>query len=139
MNYYKLITAITLSLLAATGCKSQSPAVTSSEQVPQGEEQANSAESAAEPTVPKDYVDIADWCRPGMTEPISAQEWAKANNAFGLKFLAQTKGNTVFSPYSIERALGMTLDGACATTASELLAALEMPNAMRLTESSAKA
>ncbi len=200
MNYHKLIAAISLSLLAATGCKSQNSAVTPSVQAPQGEEQANAAapaaaptapnndaaiadaapsnpdaqgeeqanaaDPAAEPTAPNDdaaiadaapanpdtqggdqanpakaadvppdptgYVDIADWCRPGMTEPISAQEWAKANNAFGLKFLAQTKGNTVFSPYSIERALGMTLDGACATTASELLAALEMPNAMRL-------
>ncbi len=114
MNYYKLITAISLSLLAATGCKSQNPTVTSSY---------------------SDYVEIADWCRPGMTEPISAQEWAKANNAFGLKFLAQTRGNTVFSPYSIERALGMTLDGACATTASEMLATLALPNAKRLSMS----
>ena len=93
--------------------------------------QANQA-IPSEPTEVKEYVDIADWCRPGMTEPITALEWAKANNAFGLKFLRQTKGNTVFSPYSIERALGMTLDGACATTASEILAALEMPNAKRL-------
>lgn len=93
--------------------------------------QANQA-IPSEPTEVKEYVDIADWCRPGMTEPITALEWAKANNAFGLKFLRQTKGNTVFSPYSIERALGMTLDGACATTASEMLAALEMPNAKRL-------
>ncbi len=84
------------------------------------------------PAAPGSYVDIADWCRPGMTEPINAQEWAKANNAFGLKFLAQTKGNTVFSPYSIERALGMTLDGACGETASEMLSALELPNATRL-------
>lgn len=93
--------------------------------------QANQA-IPSEPTEVKEYVDIADWCRPGMTEPITAQEWAKANNAFGLKFLRQTKGNTVFSPYSIERALGMTLDGACGETASEMLEALEMPNAKRL-------
>ena len=126
MNYYKLIAALSLSLLAAiANAAPTNPA-------PQGEEQANPAKAPEVPPDPTGYVDIADWCRPGMTEPISAQEWAKANNAFGLKFLAQTKGNTVFSPYSIERALGMTLDGACATTASELLAALEMPNAMRL-------
>ena len=93
--------------------------------------QANQA-LPSEPTEVIEYVDIADWCRPGMTEPITAQEWAKANNAFGLKFLRQTKGNTVFSPYSIERALGMTLDGACGTTATEMLTALEMPNAKRL-------
>ena len=80
----------------------------------------------------KGYVDISDSCRPGMTEPITAKEWAKANNAFGLKFLRKTKGNAVFSPYSIERALGMTLDGACGTTASEMLTALELPNAKRL-------
>ena len=82
--------------------------------------------------LPDEYVDIAEWCRSKMTKPISAQEWAKANNAFGIKFLRQTKGNTVFSPYSIERALGMTLDGACDTTADEMLRALELPNAARL-------
>ena len=66
---------IAISLLVTTGCKKQQ----------------------------KEYVDIADWCRLGMTEPITAQEWAKTNNAFGLKFLRKTKGNAVFSPYSIER------------------------------------
>lgn len=82
--------------------------------------------------------EIANWCRPGMnkrkgmTNRIGAQEWAKANNAFGFKFLRQMKGNTVFSPYSIERALGMTLDGACGKTASEMLSVLEMPNEARL-------
>ena len=89
-------------------------------------------ELPSEPMDVEEYVDIADWCRPGMTEPITAQEWAKANNAFGLKFLRKTEGNAVFSPYSIERALGMTLDGACGTTATEMLAALELPNAKRL-------
>ena len=93
--------------------------------------QANHARPS-ESTEVKDYVDIPDSCRPVMTKPITAKDWAKANNAFGLKFLRETKGNTVFSPYSIERALGMTLDGACGTTASEMLAALEMPNAKRL-------
>ena len=34
-----------------------------------------------EPTEVKEYVDIADWCRPNMSVQISAQEWAKANNA----------------------------------------------------------
>ena len=104
MKQLVTIAIIAISLLITTGCKKQH----------------------------KEYVDIADWCRPGMTEPITAQEWAKANNAFGLKFLRKTKGNAVFSPYSIERALGMTLDGACGTTATEMLAALEMPNARRL-------
>ncbi len=104
MKKIAALAIIAISLLITTGCKKQQ----------------------------KEYVDIADWCRPGMTEPITAQEWAKANNAFGLKFLRKTKGNTVFSPYSIERALGMTLDGACGTTATEMLTALEMPNAKRL-------
>ncbi len=80
----------------------------------------------------KTYVELADWCRPGMTEKISAQDWAKANNAFGLKLLRTTEGNTVFSPYSIERALGMALEGACGETANEMLKALEMPNAREL-------
>ena len=79
-----------------------------------------------------DPLEIADWCRPGMSDPISAKAWAEGNNAFGVKFLRQTRGNTVFSPYSIERALGMVLDGACGSTANEMLAALELPDAKRL-------
>ncbi len=78
------------------------------------------------------YVEIADWCRSGLTEEISARDWAKASNTFGLKYLRTTNGNAVFSPYSIERALGMTLDGACGQTANEMFSALEMPNAKRL-------
>ncbi len=105
MKYITLSTAITLSLLMTTGCKNQQPAL--------------------EPAQP----DTA------QSEKITAQEWAKANNAFGLKFLRQTKGNTVFSPYSIERGLGMTLDGASGTTASEMMNALELPNAKQLSMS----
>ncbi len=82
-----------------------------------------------------EYVDIAEACRPSAGDQISAEDWAKANNAFGYKFLKTTSGNTVFSPYSIERALGMTLDGACLSTADEMLKALEMPNAKRLSMS----
>ena len=80
----------------------------------------------------KQYVEIPETCRTNMTTQISAASWAKANNAFGFKLLRRTEGNTVFSPYSIERAIGMTLEGACGTTAEEMLNALEMPNAKRL-------
>ena len=90
---------------------------------------------AEKPPIESMYVDIAEACRPGAGAQISAEDWAKANNAFGYKFLKTTSGNTVFSPYSIERALGMTLDGACLSTADEMLKALEMPNAKRLSMS----
>lgn len=79
-----------------------------------------------------DYWAIADWCRSEMKPQLSPQEWANGNNKFGMKFLRTTKGNTVISPYSIERALGMVLDGACNTTADEMLATLELPNAKQL-------
>ena len=158
MKSFAITSIIAMSLLMVAGCKkqdqeSQQPAQDVQVLQAVSETQSNTAApntdavepnteavepntddsaAAAVPEEPIEYVDIADWCRPGMAEQISAQEWAKANNAFGLKFLAQTKGNTVFSPYSIERALGMTLDGACGTTASEMLSVLELPNAMRL-------
>ncbi len=141
MKHFQTFAVIAISLLVTTGCKptTNSPAQNPSAQdASNSESQQNSdAPVVNEPretteTEVKEYVDIADWCRPGMTDPITAKDWAKANNAFGLKFLRETKGNTVFSPYSIERALGMTLDGACGTTAAEMLAALEMPNAKRL-------
>ncbi len=91
---------------------------------------------------PKTYVEIAESCRPGMTQEIPASpwevfnwfnpSWSKQSNAFGVKLLQTTKGNAVFSSYAIERALGMALEGACGETASEMLSALEMPNAKRL-------
>ena len=141
MKQLATFAVIAISLLVTIGCK---PTTKSPVQNPSAQDASNSesqhnsdAPVVNEPretteTEVKEYVDIADWCRPGMTDPITAKDWAKANNAFGLKFLRETKGNTVFSPYSVERALGMTLDGACGTTAAEMLAALEMPNAKRL-------
>lgn len=131
MKHFQTFAVIAISLLVTTGCK---PAQDGPAQNPPAQDTVATPDSQqnSEPTEVKEYVDIADWCRPRMTEPITAKDWAKANNAFGLKFLRQTKGNTVFSPYSIERAIGMTLDGACSETASEMLAALEMPNAKRL-------
>ena len=54
MKKLAALAIIAISLLITTGCKKQQ----------------------------KEYVDIADWCRPGMTEPITAQEWAKARQVF---------------------------------------------------------
>ncbi len=82
-----------------------------------------------------EYIDIANWCRPKMGKQISAKEWANGSNAFGLKLLKTIKGNTVFSPYSIERAMGMPLESACLETADEMLRVLELPNTKRLSMS----
>ncbi len=156
MKQLLVITSIAISLiLLSSGCQTPLPNTTPTDQNAQNTEAPSVAsqaptETPAEPTPTNqndtavqtqtaqesastsEYVDIADWCRPNMTEPIDAKAWAKANNAFGLNFLRQTQKNVVFSPYSIERALGMTLDGACLTTASEMLTALGLPNAKRL-------
>ncbi len=90
------------------------------------------AERSPLKTTNVDYIDIADWCRPNMGAQLSAQDWAAASNAFGIKLLKTMTGNTVFSPFSIERSLGMPLEGACLSTADEMLRSLEMPNAKRL-------
>ena len=101
------------------------------------------APKAAPEAAPKAYVEIAESCRPGMTDEMPANNrevpsgradptWPAQSNEFGFKLLQTTKGNAVFSPYAIERALGMALEGACGETASEMLSALEMPNAKRL-------
>ncbi len=118
----------------------QIPAAEVSQNEPQAkDDQSNMVANAEQPdsdiVKAVEYVDIAEACRPGAGDQISAEDWAKANNAFGYQYLKTTSGNTVFSPYSIERAIGMTLDGACLSTADEMLKALEMPNAKRLSMS----
>ena len=64
--------------------------------------------------------------------PVSktAQAAARANNAFAFKLyekLAEEPGNTFFSPYSIESALGMTLAGAQGDTYAEMARVLVVP------------
>ncbi len=65
---------------------------------------------------------------------IDAAAWVDANNAFGFSLLASVKGTTVVSPYSVERCLGMVLDGARGETASEMRKALSLPDAGNLSQ-----
>lgn len=65
---------------------------------------------------------------------ITDEAWVDANNHFGLKLLRHhsIEKSTIASPFSIERAVGLTLDGAAENTAKEMRAALSLPEASEL-------
>ncbi len=89
---------------------------------------------ASAPIAEADSAPQTKTCQNPSTVEIDADTWADANNTFGLKLLAAQKGTAVVSPYSAERVLGMTLDGACGDTASEMRTALSLPDAKNLSE-----
>lgn len=65
---------------------------------------------------------------------ITDEAWVDANNHFGLNLLRHEPidESVIASAFSIERALGMTLDGAAENTAKEMRAALSLPEASGL-------
>ena len=81
-------------------------------------------------SAPNDAAPTAD-CKPTVTSNATTEMWAAANNAFGFEMLKATNPDfsVVVSPYSVERAMGMLLEGACGDTASEIQKALKLPQA----------
>ena len=67
-------------------------------------------------------------------QTMTSQQWADASNQFALAMLSKLPDSrmTVFSPYSIERAVGMVYEGACGETATEIRKALAMPDATNI-------
>ena len=53
--------------------------------------------------------------------------WNNGNNKVGLKVLTMFDDNVAFSPLSLERAMGMLIEGARGTTYEELIQGMEMP------------
>lgn len=77
--------------------------------------------------------DLAACVQSASSATISAEQWADANNAFGMTLLAKMPAKTtVVSPYSVERAVGMVYEGACGDTAAEMRKALALPDASNL-------
>lgn len=76
----------------------------------------------------------------GDVDESTVAQWVSANNDFGFKMLRAGGMNksAVISPYSAERALGMTIDGASGGTFSELKSALSLPDAENLSAAGAE-
>ena len=114
MNKTLLIAGLIIALTAC-GCSKSQKTDTAADQ---------SSESAVTETA-----EIApdSACQVAFETEMDITAWTDANNTFALAMLHEMPAdrNTVFSPYSIERAMGMVLDGACGTTASELRTALK--------------
>ena len=70
-------------------------------------------------------------CQAAFESEMDMAAWTDANNSFAIDMLHEMPAdkNTVFSPFSIERTMGMVLEGACGATASELRSALKLPEA----------
>ncbi len=90
------------------------------------------AESEPKDLSNDDWIELDPVDRPQMGDAIHTRAWALANNKFGLRLLNSMSGNVVVSPYSIQRCLGMLLDGAKGDTAEGLLKVLGMPDAKQL-------
>lgn len=73
-------------------------------------------------------------CKTAAEQPMTAEQWADANNTLALQILRASKGSTVASSFSAQRALGMILDGACGDTAAQMRTALSLPDAPNIGE-----
>lgn len=123
--HYFVLGALALSLGA---CSKTQP--TSAAEVPVSAEATQAVTQTTEDTVT---------CEGLKTDKVAtATDWADANNAFALKMLAASKGTTVASAFSAERALGMILEGACGQTAKEMRSALALPEADGLSKAGAE-
>lgn len=73
-------------------------------------------------------------CKTTADQPMTAERWSDANNTLALQILRASKGSTVASSFSAQRALGMILDGACGDTATQMRTALSLPDASNIGE-----
>ena len=64
--------------------------------------------------------------------------WSQANNRLGLQILQIFHGNAVISPFSLERSMGMVIDGACGATFEELTEGMGLPQQPSLSEAGGK-
>ena len=120
-----LVLAGILTAIGVSGCsKAQSSPKTASE------ETAN-VSVLNQPVVEKTA------CKAETGVAIEPTAWADANNEFGFAMLRNSEKSTVISPYSVERALGMVLDGACGETAKQMRTALSLPEADNLSAAGA--
>ena len=101
-------------------------------QAPDAQEGEMKADDAAKAEANKET------CKITTDVAIDEAAWADANNAFGLAMLKASQGSSVVSPYSVERAVGMVLEGACGTTASEIRTAMSLPEANNLSDAGGK-
>ncbi len=122
-----ILIALMTGLVSFCGCSKKQ----STEDVESPSEQAEVQQNQEE-TVP------ANHCDTPADAPMTAQDWANANNEFGFNMLRRTTKSTVISPYSAERALGMVYDGACGDTAQEMRKALSLSDAPNLSKAGAE-
>lgn len=121
MKPYMLLAAAAIALC---GCsKSQTTQTTA--------DTANQTQAAETAPNTKDTAMPSENCKPATSSNATTEMWAAANNAFGFEMLKATNpsSSVVVSPYSVERAMGMLLEGACGDTAAEIQKALKLPNA----------
>lgn len=100
--------------------------------------EANAADAAKADEAAKAEEAKKEACKVATDVAIDEAAWADANNGFGFAMLKASKGSSVVSPYSVERAVGMVLEGACGTTATEIRTAMSLPEAANLSDAGGK-
>lgn len=120
-----LVLAGILTAIGVSGCSQAQSA-------PESANEENSNVSATRSAVVEKAV-----CKAETSVAIDPLAWADANNDFGFAMLKNSEKSTVVSPYSVERALGMVLDGACGETAEQMRTALSLPEANNLSAAGA--
>ncbi|MFA5623869.1 MAG: serpin family protein [Bradymonadales bacterium] len=113
----KIVLLITLLLLTGFSCSKQKDCKVATQGGDMHKEQSALSEDNASALNSTDDMGA---------KPIQASDWVLANNRFALESLKRldSRGNLVFSPYSFERALGMTGAGARGETRAQMLNAL---------------
>ena len=99
-----------------------------------GCDKSTQTQTSADASVQTEAIEAAEApasCRTTPSATADRDTWTAANNNFGFEMLRAVPAtdSVVFSPYSVERAMGMLLDGACGKTAAEIMTALRLPDA----------
>ncbi|MBO4351325.1 MAG: serpin family protein [Proteobacteria bacterium] len=130
----KALLITSFAMIGLCGCsKAQTPEVVETPAANAPEAQAPEGEAPAAQDEKK--ADASECKRPDAT--IDEKAWSDASNSFSLNLLRATSSklsNTVVSAYSVERAFGMVLEGACGDTAKQMQTSLSMPEAGNLGE-----
>lgn len=130
-----ILVGILASLLCASGCSKSNKTDTAADAEPTVNPAETEPVVEEAPIAKAQVVDVKsdENCQPVYETDVTNEQWVDANNDFAVSMLRvlPVEKSSVFSPYSIERAMGMVLVGACGKTASEIRETLRIPEAGR--------
>ena len=139
MDMKKQVTTLLMAcMVVLCGCsKAQSPEVVETPSASESEIPSTQAPDGNAPALSELKAKNVEPPSLSPDAELDAKAWSDASNSFSLNFLRATGSNlsnTVLSAYSVERAMGMVLEGARGETANQMRATLRMPASDNLGE-----